>query len=316
MTKRRIVADVGGTNARFAIADQGRYGEVFRLEVADYPTFSDALAVFLERIPASERPLEAAIDIAGPVQGDFFRLTNSAWSFSVNDLKRQFGLKTLRFFNDFAASAMAVPHLPARDTFLIGPDLPAGPGPIAVIGPGTGLGMCGLLPMGDHWLPVPGEGGHVTLPTCTDREAAIAAVLRRRWPHVSAERVLSGSGLVNIYNAVCALNGVAPEQLMPSDVSDRAVEESDPACVEAFEHFCCMLGTVASDQALVIYATGGVYIAGGILRRFKEKFAASGFRQRFESKGRFSTLTKAVPTRLILEESPALLGLANVNLDV
>lgn len=314
MTTRRIVADIGGTNARFAIADQGRYGDIFRVEVADYPSLYDALEAFLQTMPVSERPDAAAIDVAGPVQGDAIRLTNHEWSFSVAELKSRLGLKALRFFNDFAATAMAVPHLPAQDTFLVGPDLPVQKGPIGVIGPGTGLGMCSLLPVGGRWLPVPGEGGHVTLPICTDREAEIAAVLRRRWPHVSAERVLSGSGLVHLYNAVCQIEGVAPENLTPADVTNRAMK-ADPVCVQVFEHFCRILGTLASDLAVLMYATGGIYIAGGILLRFKEAFAASGFRQRFEDKGRFSALTKTVPTRLILEESPALLGLANADLN-
>src|SRR5207244_4037861 len=172
-----------------------------------------------------------------------------------------------------------------------------------------------LWPQGPAGRRGSGEGGLAALPAVTAGEGAAARLLRSGWGHVSAERVLPGSGLVNLYDALCAIEGVPPLPMTPAGVTDLAIRGTDPICVKAFGHFCAMLGTVAGDLALTLGATGGVYIAGGILLRFKEAFAASGFRERFESKGRFNSLLAKIPTRLILEESPALLGLANMDLE-
>jgi glucokinase len=308
----RLIADIGGTNARFAIAQDGRYNDLQHVPVSKYASLHDAISDYLSRLPRDRQPQEAAIDVAGPVTGDKIALTNLDWSFSVSELKDTLGLRSLRVFNDFAATAMAVPYLPASDCFLVGPARSDAKGPIGIIGPGTGLGVGALVPNGNGWALVPGEGGHVTLPTSTKAEDEIAAVLRKRWDHLSAERVLSGSGLVNLYEAICAIDGVTPQELSPADVTDHAINKTDPVCVRAFAHFCEILGTVAGDLALTVGATGGIYIAGGILLRFKEAFAASGFRARFESKGRFRDFLERIPTHLILQESPALIGLANI----
>ncbi|MBN8970167.1 MAG: glucokinase [Rhizobiales bacterium] len=308
----RLIADIGGTNARFAIAQNGGYSALEHVEVRRFASLHDAAAAYLAKLPSHLKPSEAVIDVAGPVLGDRVTLTNLGWSFSIEGLRQALGLTALRVLNDFAAAAMAVPYLPAADRFLIGPTCPQVRGPIGVVGPGTGLGVGALVPASGKWVLVPGEGGHVTLPTSTPEEDAIAAILRTRWDHVSAERALSGAGLVNLYQAVCTIERITPQSLSPADVTDRAVQGTDPACVRAFGHFCAMLGTVAGDLALTIGATGGVYIAGGILPRFREAFAASGFRERFESKGRFRDLLRRIPSYLILEESPALIGLANM----
>lgn len=311
----RIIADIGGTNARFAIADNGRYDELVHVEVGKYASLHDALTDYLNGLTGHRRPSVAAIAVAGPVLGDQISLTNHGWSFSISGLKQSLGLTSLSVVNDFAATAMAIPHLPPEDCFLVGPACLDARGPIGIIGPGTGLGVSALVPHAGQWTLIAGEGGHVTLPTSTEAEDRIAAYLRTRWDHVSAERVLSGAGLVNLYEAICVIGGTAPQPMSPADVTDHAVRGTDPNCVKAFEHFCAMLGTVAGDLALTIGATGGIFIAGGILLRFKEAFAASAFRARFESKGRFRDLLKKIPTHLVLEESPALVGLANAALD-
>jgi glucokinase len=311
----RLVADIGGTNARFAIARDGRYGDLKHVPVREYASLHDAISDYLDHLPHDERPTEAAIDVAGPVTGDRITLTNLGWSFSISELKQKLGLRSLRVFNDFAATAMAVPYLPADDCFLVGPARPDAKGPIGIIGPGTGLGVGSLVPSEKGWALAPGEGGHVTLPATTEEEDRIIAVLRTRWDHVSAERVLSGSGLVNLYEAICTIDGVMPQPLSPADVTERAINDTDPICVRTFAHFCEILGTVAGNLALTVGATGGVYIAGGILLRFRQAFAASGFRARFESKGRFRDFMERIPTHLILQESPALLGLANIPSD-
>jgi glucokinase len=314
LSASRVIGDIGGTNARFAIAQDGKYSQLKHVETEHYPSLHDALADYLKARPQGE--LSGALAIAGPVLGDRISLTNKAWSFSIEDLKQSLRLTTLTVVNDFAATAQAIPHLAPQQKFLVGPAIADPKGNIGVVGPGTGLGMSSLIPHGDGWTLVAGEGGHATLAAATEEEFAIIQMLRKRWSHVSAERVLSGAGLVNLYEALCALRGVEPLMLAPADITRRAMDKSDETCVRAFNHFCEFLGSVAGDLALTISAFGGVYIAGGILPRFKEAFAASAFRERFEAKGRFASMLAKMPTWLILEESPALIGLANMPLEV
>ncbi|WP_244548998.1 glucokinase [Bradyrhizobium canariense] len=312
MNGLRLIADIGGTNARFALARDGRYSRLSSVEDGRYDTLHDALADYLTVLPVEERSgLAAAIAIAAPVAGDQITMTNKTWSFSVEELKRSLNLVSLTVVNDFAATAQAIPHLAESERFVVG--LPtSGKGNIGIVGPGTGLGMSALIPHGADWVLVAGEGGHATLAASTEEEFAILQILRKRWTHVSAERVLSGAGLVNLYEVLCSIEGVEPLMLTPADVTRRALHGSDNNCIKAFEYFCGFLGSVAGDLALTIGAFGGIYIAGGILLRFKEAFATSSFRQRFESKGRFSEMLERIPTYLILDESPALTGLANL----
>ena len=315
MNGLRLIGDIGGTNARFAIAEGGKYRQLRHVEVDRYPTLHDAMADYLKALPQDELcNLAGALAIAGPVLGDQISLTNAAWSFSVEELKRSLGLTALVVVNDFAANAYAIPHLVAEQKFVIGPDIAHAHGNIGLVGPGTGLGMSSLIPHGGEWTLVAGEGGHATLAASTEEEFAIIQMLWKRWNHVSAERVLSGAGLVNLYEALCALRGIEPLMLVPADVTRRAMDKTDDICVRAFAQFCEFLGSVAGDLALTIGAFGGVYITGGILPRFKEAFAASAFRQRFESKGRFAAMLAKMPTWLILEELPGLIGLANMPL--
>ena len=313
MNELRLIGDIGGTNARFAIAQAGEYDQLRHVEVDHYPSLQDALSDYLQALPAGERSnLAGALAIAGPVLGDRISMTNKAWSFSVNELKQGLGLASLAVVNDFAATARAIPHIPRQDIFTVGPAVPEAKGNIGVIGPGTGLGMSALIPDGGDWVLVAGEGGHATLAASTPEEFAIVEMLRKRWSHVSAERVLSGAGLVNLYEALCEIGGNEPLMLSPADATRHAINKTDKTCVRAFALFCEFLGSVAGDLALTVSAFGGVYVAGGILPRFKEAFAASAFRERFESKGRFSSMLAKMPTHLILEESPALIGLANM----
>jgi glucokinase len=315
MTALRVIGDIGGTYARFAVAERGKYSELQHLSVSKYATLKDAFVEYLDALPRSIRPARGALAIAGPVSGDEVKLTNHSWSFSIAALKADLSLSSLVVVNDFAATAMSVPYLSDADCYPIGPPQSKTSGPVGVIGPGTGLGVGTLVPDVGRWILLPGEGGHSTLPPATQAESLIVEVLRTHWPHVSAERALSGAGLVNLYHALCSIEGKRPDPLSPADVTDRAMRGNDPTCVKAFEVFCSMLGTVAGDLALTIGATGGIYIAGGILLRFKEAFAASPFRERFEDKGRFQDYLRKIPTHLILEESPALLGLANLPLE-
>ena len=314
MSDLRIIGDIGGTNARFAIARGGSYSHVARLEDSKYPTIQEALRDYLRGLPSDAHPRQGALAIAGPVSGDTVKLTNQSWSFSTKALKSELQLSQLVVVNDFVGTAMSVPHLPPKDRQLVGSAAPTDSGAIGVIGPGTGLGVSTLVRSASGWIVLPGEGGHATMCGASDEEDRILDILRARWPHVSAERVLSGGGIVNLYETICSLRGEIPDSLAPAEISHRALHGTDDACVQAIGHFFAMLGTVAGNLALTVGATGGVYIAGGIVLRLKEAFEVSRFRERFEEKGRLRPYLRKIPTYLILEETPALLGLANLPL--
>lgn len=310
----RLIADVGGTNARFALLQDGQPQDEIVLPCADYPDLVAAAEHYLQRVGATagaRRPAQAAIAIAGPVTGDIVQMTNHVWQFSAAQTRQRLQLDRLIILNDFTALAMAVRHLPPGDLEQIGVGRPAPNTPIAVLGPGTGLGVSGLVPTGPHWIPLQGEGGHVTLSVVNEREIAVLQQLHQRFAHVSAERVLSGPGLVNVYEALCAIEGVVPQVLTPPEVTRRAKEASCRICLEAVSIFCALLGTLAGNLALTLGALGGVYIGGGIVPALGHMFTSSHFRDRFEEKGRQADYLARVPTYVIRTELPALIGLAH-----
>jgi len=308
-----LIADIGGTNARFALRRPGRAPVRFRsLPTRDYPRLAEAARTYLALAAPDEPPRRAAIAVASPVTGDRVRLTNRDWSFSRAALRRALGLDSLTVINDFVAIAHAVPRLRAADWTGVG----GGPGdrraPIALIGPGTGLGVALLVPDGGRYIPVATEGGHVTLAAADSEEAAIVAELSKRFSHVSAERVLSGPGLVNLYRAVAALRGRPAPLADPAAITEAALDGSDAVAAATLEAFCGFLGGAAGDLALTTGARGGVYIAGGIVPRFAHRLARTSFRRRFEAKGRFRSWLAPIPVRVITREQPALLGLCRL----
>lgn len=313
MSSLRLIGDIGGTNARFAVAQDGAVEHLRILHTGEYPTLAQAAREFLAALPPALRPSQAALAMAGPVVGGRARLTNQRWAFSIDEAKRELGFSELLVVNDFAATAMAIPYLSAADLMTIGNGVAVPGGPVGLVGPGTGLGMGCLIRADASWMQLPSEGGHATMPAATDEESRVLAVLRARSDHVSAERVLSGSGLVNLYAALCELAGVPARALEPAEITAAALAGADACCGRALDLFCAMLGTIAGNLALTFCATGGVYVAGGIVPRFKEWLAASEFRDRFEAKGRLGDYVRAIPTWLILHPWPALLGLANLD---
>lgn len=310
----RLLADIGGTNARFALWDgKAIHGELV-LACADYPNIVAAVEHYLSSANAGapeRRPREAAVAIASPITGDLVRMTNHPWQFSAAAVRRELGLARLSIFNDFTALALSLRHLPASELETIGQGRAVPNGPIALIGPGTGLGVSGLIPTGNAWIPLQGEGGHVTLAVANEREMAMLARLRQRFSHVSAERVLSGPGLVNLYDALCEVDGIVPELLTPAQITRRATEASCRTCLEAVQMFCGLLGTLAGNLVLTLGAVGGLYIGGGVVPRFGRLFTASHFRDRFEDKGRYGEYLAAVPAYLIRAPLPAFVGLAH-----
>lgn len=306
----RLLADIGGTTVRFAFQRPGKPPSFARsFACADFTRFEHALDAFLAT-HGGEAPTAACLAVAAPTGGDRIVMTNNPWAFSATALRRRYGLTRLEIVNDFAALARSVPQLRRSDVRAIGGGNGIKGEPIAVIGPGTGLGVAGLVPLAGGPVLVSGEGGHATLAPADDRDSEILAVLRRRFGHVSAERAISGPGLVNLFMAVCKLEGVEPPRATAAGITRRALDGTSKFCAESLALFCGMLGTFTADVALTLGARGGVFIGGGIVPKLGKFFAGSPFRRRFEAKGRFSDYLKAVPTFVIARENAALLGLA------
>ncbi|MFN3988377.1 MAG: glucokinase [Rhodocyclaceae bacterium] len=306
-----LVGDIGGTNARFALsAGPGAHPTHVRsLACADYAGPDEALHAYFA-LEGLAPPRVAAIGIANPVTGDTVKMTNHHWRFSVESLRAAIGFERLLLVNDFTALALALQDLRPDEYRQVGGGL-AQPGkPIGLIGPGTGLGVSGLVPAGGTHAPLEGEGGHVTLATRNAREARVVAVLAKRFGHVSAERVLSGAGLVALHDALRQLDGAPALALADADISARGLAGACPYCVETLHLFCALLGSVAGDLALTLGALGGVHIGGGIVPRLGEFFERSEFRRRFEDKGRFRPYLARIPTFVIHAAHPALLGAA------
>ena len=318
MTYPRLLGDIGGTNARFAwqAAPGGPLTDIATLPAADHATLLDAIRAYLQTHGKSG-PRWCAIGIANPITGDRVQMTNHHWSFSISDTQDALGLDRFLLINDFTALALSLPALERAQLRQAGGGEPVAGGPIALLGPGTGLGVSGLLhtPTGQG-VPLNGEGGHVTLGGVTDREDAVVAALRRRFGHASAERALSGPGLVNLYEALCEVDGVAARPMTAAAVTAAALSGADPVAVEAEAIFFSLLGTVAGNLALSLGARAGVYIGGGIVPRLGERILSSSFRARFEGKGRFQLYLAAIPVFVVAAEtSPALVGAARA-LDV
>lgn len=308
----RLLADIGGTNARFALETAaGELAHVQVLPCAGYAVFSDALRAYLDSAPvaACGSPSLAAVAIANPVSGDLITMTNHHWQFSVEAVRREFGFSRLLMVNDFKALAMALPLLRERDKRKIGGGA-VRPGVLGLLGAGTGLGVSALIPGDGRWVALDSEGGHVTFAPANERELDILRFAWRHHPHVSAERLMSGIGLELVYRALAHRAAIVPEPLGVPEIIASALAGRCRLCVETLECFCEMLGTVAGNLAVTLGATGGLYIGGGIVPRLGDFFERSGFRRRFEQKGRFSGYLAQIPTYAITAEFPGLLGAA------
>jgi glucokinase len=308
LRKPILLADIGGTNARFALLAASQLGPIEHLAVKDYRDIDDAIATFLSR-RGGAAPSAAILGVAGTVEENRCDIVNSHWRIDGDQLQPRFGFEELRVINDFEALAWSLPRLVPADLLSVG-DGSASPGsPMVVIGPGTGLGAgclitptCGVIAIGS-------EAGHATLPSASRREDMVIDQLRKFYDHVSAERALSGSGLENLYRAIAAVDGVAVPQRDAPAITAAAQAGTCPVSRAALDTFCAMLGTVAGNLALTFRARGGVFIAGGMVPQFSAELATSDFRARFEAKGRFQTYLAAIPTSIILRPDAAFLGL-------
>jgi glucokinase len=325
----RLLGDIGGTNARFAWQASAGVAitQVHTLACAEHESLLAAMQQYLRQTGLS-KPAACALGIATAVKSDWVSMTNHHWAFSIEALQRDLGVQDLRVINDFTALALALPSIEPSDLYpLIAPvqSQAVGPKPIALIGAGTGLGVSGLLPVfpeprrakpaaqATSWLPIAGEGGHVTLAAQTDLEHVVLNHIRKRYEHAAAERILSGQGMVNLYQALRDIQGLSEAPLFDqaSDITEAALQAKQSLALQCLDLFAGFLGGAAGDLALTLGALGGVYIGGGIAPRCLPWLATSSFKERFLAKGRYRTYMQDIPVWVITAPtSPALLGAA------
>jgi glucokinase len=307
-----LLGDIGATNARFAVLADGVLGSVKWIEVARYPQFDDALEEFLQE-RFRERPVvHALLAVAGLVKDERCSFTNCSWTIDGREVRNRYEFHTVRIINDFEATALSLPHLKEQDVRSLGGGRAVSGAPMAVLGPGSGLGVAGLAWDGALRMVVASEGGHATLPAASVREDAVLDRLRRRFGHVSAERVLSGPGLENLYQAIAALDGIDAPLRSAADITNAALQGTCPTSRASLDMFCAMLGGFAGNVALTYGARGGVYIAGGIAPRILDYLANSEFRRRFEQKGRLHSYLEAIPSRVIVHPAATFVGLTSL----
>lgn len=311
----KLLGDLGGTNVRLALqaSPDTEIGHIRNLMLRDHASAHAAIEHYLMLVGAQAtpvRPRTACLGVAGPVLDGQVKLFNAPWGFDIEGLRQSLGLDSLRVLNDFTALALSLPHLPRSELVQIGGEPPMPGMTMGLLGAGTGLGVSGLVPgLDGHWSPIAGEGGHVTLAASNDEEARLIGLLRARFGHVSAERVLSGSGLVVLYEAHAEMAGQVPEPgLSPADVTERGLHAECPLCDAALNSFCLFMGTVASNLAVSLGAQGGLFIGGGIVPRLGDFFVRSGFRARFDAKGRYAGYMQRIPVFVIHSPYPGLIG--------
>lgn len=307
----RVVGDIGGTHIRFALC-RGVH-DIHRIwvrQTTDYRQLETPLREYLSQdgMPVVKT---AVIGIANPVSGDHIAMTNAQWAFSAEATRRALGLEQLQLLNDFTALALALPHLPADELELIGQGAAVHGTPIGLLGPGTGLGVSGLIPASEgRWVALAGEGGHTSFSPCDDTETWLWEEARKVYGHVSMERFLSGAGLQFIHRCLSRKAGMEPGMLSPAEISTRALEQSCPLSLQTLDIFSAILGTAAANLALTLGARGGIFLGGGIVPKLGEYFARSPFHSRFRDKGRFGDYLAAIPVHVIRSAYPGLVGAA------
>ncbi|MEX0300185.1 MAG: glucokinase [Kordiimonas sp.] len=306
-----LVADIGGTNARFALATVEPTISVSQLKILateDFDNLQDAALAYLKST-SGPRPKVASIAIAGFVANDLVQMTNCTWSFRKSLLADELGMERISVQNDFAAIACSLPFLGSDDLLQIGRGDIDPLGNKVVIGPGTGIGVAALAPVADGWKVLASEGGHVGFAPADDLERQILRTVKHKYPRVSVERIISGQGFTTLHQALASLRGEDAPQMSPKEITREALEDPMSHCGEVVDVFCGILGSFAGDMAVTFNATGGVYLGGGILPKIQSFFLNSRFRERFEDKGRL-TYVKNIPTLQIKEKQPALVGCA------
>ena len=312
-----LVGDIGGTNARFALADAGSVGfrDQHTYACADYETAGEAIGEYLNHAKV-EAPDAVCLAVAGPIVNNSVSFTNNHWVISGDELHDQFRGANVRLLNDFEAIAYSLPFVTGGDCRPIGlPERPLDTKSdftVAVVGPGTGLGCAGLMNREETLIPIVGEGGHKGFAPESRVQVRVLEILRERFDRVSDERLLSGPGIENLYQALCQLHGEHPKMLTAAEIFTRGETVHESRAGEAVQLFFELLGQVAGNLALTVKAVDGVFIAGGIVQRYPDAIENSRFRSGFESKGRYRSIMEQIPTHLILHKDPGLLGASYV----
>jgi glucokinase len=310
-----LIGDIGGTNARFALANTGTvaFTGPKTLQCADYPTPVAAVRHFLESVSAP-KPVAICLAAAGPVIDEAISVTNNHWTLSAEDIRSELDVDRVKLVNDFEAVAWSIPYIEEQFLEAVGQAsqqvLPQDSFSVAIVGPGTGLGAGGLYKRDGQLMPVVGEGGHIGFAPKSKTQIEILEVLREKFERVCVERLLSGSGIENIYWAMHVLGGDRRKHLSAAEIFAAASDGSDSIAADATQLFFEILGQVAGDMALILGAQDGVYLAGGIVKRYPEMLHISGFRNAFESKGGHRSMMERIPTKLITYDEPGLLGAA------
>lgn len=311
MSGPRLLADIGGTNARFALEiAPGDLVEIRDYACDDYPGVPEVIRAYLDEADHAEPVLHAAIAIANPIEGDEIRMTNRDWHFSIEATRRVLGFETLLVVNDFTALAMALPYLSDTQKRQVGGGEPQPNGVIGLLGPGTGVGVSGLIPAGDRWIALGSEGGHTTFAPADEREIDVLRYAWQHFPHVSFERLVAGPGMALVYQALARRKGSQGREVEPLETPAivKLAQGGDALARETVDCFCAMFGTLAGNVAVTLGAVGGVYLGGGVIPKLGKLFENSPFRQRFEAKGRFEGYLKKIPTYVITADHPAFLG--------
>jgi glucokinase len=310
-TSPRLLADIGGTYARFTIETApGIFEHTASLRCAEHADFHAAVSAYLSRLPAGAvgSMAHAAVAIANPVEGDEVRMTNYHWRFSSEQMRQRLGLRTLVVVNDFTALAMALPRLTVTQRRQVGGGNVRAHSVVGVLGAGSGLGVSGLIPVGGGYVALGTEGGHTSFSPRDEREIAILRFGQQQFSHLSFERLLSGPGLELMHAALRDFAGLPPITVTAPEITSRALDRSDAVCDETLQAFCAILGTAASNLAVTLGAFGGIYIGGGIVPRLGAYFDRSMFRARFEDKGRFSGYLRGIPTFVVTAEQATFSG--------
>jgi len=304
-----VVADIGGTNIRLAIVDKNKkLTHIESYQCRDFDSLAAVLQHYFTIQQINDSLINACLAIACPVENDQVIMTNMSWSFSQKELKLALKLNNLWLINDYTAIAHAIPLLSHKQKVKIGEGKAIANTPIAVCGPGTGLGVANLVNVDNNWVCLSGEGGHSDFAPVNEEQVKILQFLLTKYHHVSYEQLLSGLGLEQIHQALHHINKLQYSPLSAQEISQKALDNSCQQCLATLQHFCKILGSFAGNLALTGGCFGGVYIAGGIVPRFIEFFKESGFRKCFEQKGRFSDYNQNIPTFVITESQPGMLG--------
>jgi glucokinase len=306
-----LVADIGGTNARFAMVDLDDL-VVPNFETypcANFGSLAEAASAFVKNTGA--KPSAAAFGIAGPVTGNRGVITNLSWTMTTDELAAATGAKSALLVNDFEALALSVQLMSAPDLRQLGGGPAVERATKGVVGPGTGLGVGGLVWSASRWMPIPGEGGHTSFAAETVEEMQLLSAVAPQFEHFSNERVVSGPGLVNLYICFSARHGVTlKERVGANEITRRALANEDPVATETLDFFVKALGRIAGDTALMLGAQGGVYLGGGIPPKILDFLAKPAFRQAFEAKGRLTAFLQPIPVYVMLARDAGLRGAA------